>query len=368
MKKYLFLFAFVFSFISGFADIYPDFSVDGIHYKITNPSKLEVAVTFEKYVTGYNYTYYNSTYNGKVIIPETVKYGNRIFKVTSIGERAFINSKDLNSVVIPEGVISINERAFYDCINLTDIQFANTIDSIAARAFYNCNLQSLNLPNSLRIIGHDAFLSCGNIETVIIPDEVISIGSYAFESTGLKSITLSKNLKAFGTDVFEHCSLEKIVCRAGTPPVTEDQKFSTLQYTLVDVVVPKGSLEAYKKVNFWKNFPFMYEDEGENKCATPTITFVDGKLTFGCETPGAEFHYAIKNDDVSSGTITDDSLPITGKYKVSVYATAEGYSQSDTVEEIVEIKNVAGVKGDVTKDDMVDVDDVQTVINIILGI
>lgn len=136
---------------------------------------------------------------------------------------------------------------------------------------------------------------------------------------------------------------------------------------MIDLIVPKGSIDAYKKADFWKNFMFMFEDEGENKCATPTVTFVDGRLSFACETAGVEFHYTIKCEDVISGSTTETTLPITGKYTVSVYATAEGYGQSDTVTETIELKNGSGKKGDVTEDGKVDVADINAIVDIILG-
>lgn len=370
MKKFTFLLVSLFlTCLSASADISPDFTIDGIHYKITNPSNLEVAVTY-KFYSSY-FSKYENDYTGDIIIPETVKYGTRNFKVTSINNNAFYDCKYLNSVQIPQSVKFLGAASFSGCEKLVSIILPNTIDSLASSTFYKCTLLSeLTLPDSLRKIEDYVFAGCESLQSIVLPDNVLSIGNYAFNGCNkLKTLSLPKNIKNIGKKIFSNAdSIEKIICRAVIPPITDtDQGFSTLKYTMIDLIVPKGSLEAYKKADFWKNFPFMFEDEGENKCATPTVTFVDGKLSFACETAGAEFHYTIKCEDAISGSTTETTLPITGKYTVSVYATADGYGQSDTVTETIELKNGSGKKGDVTEDGKVDVADINAIVDIILG-
>ena len=96
------------------------------------------------------------------------------------------------------------------------------------------------------------------------------------------------------------------------------------------------------------------------KCATPTITFIDGKLKFSCETEGVEFTYDVTNADVKKGN--GNEVTIGGTYKVSVYATKAGYDDSD----VTTLEFTLGAGGevcDVNKDGAVDVADIATIID-----
>ena len=65
-------------------------------------------------------------------------------KVASIGVKCFcINNKktqkDIQSIVIPDGVVNIDRQAFCDCENLTSITIPESIKTIGADAFKGCD-------------------------------------------------------------------------------------------------------------------------------------------------------------------------------------------------------------------------------------
>ena len=78
-----------------------DVEIDGIHYAL-NGSYAEVQSKKEKY-------------RGEVIIPASVSYSGKTYSVTSIGDAAFYDCENLNSVVIPTSVRKIGNNAFYGC-------------------------------------------------------------------------------------------------------------------------------------------------------------------------------------------------------------------------------------------------------------
>ena len=59
--------------------------------------------------------------------------------VTSIGESAFYDCRELTSLVIPDSVTSIGQNAFDGYNGLTDITIPNTVTSIGDFAFYGCS-------------------------------------------------------------------------------------------------------------------------------------------------------------------------------------------------------------------------------------
>ena len=62
-------------------------------------------------------------------------------------------------------------------------------------------------------------------------------------------------------------------------------------------------------------------------CDTPTISYSNGKLTFYCATEGATCHSSITDTDIAS--YSSNEVELTATYTISVYATKEGYVNSD---------------------------------------
>ncbi len=143
-------------------------------------------------------------FDGELIIP------NRLggCPVTSIGENAFINRKELTNVYIGKGVKSIGKNAFCNCTNLTDITIGDGIISIGDSAFRGCySLTSITLPEDLTSIGSFAFSECSGLTGITIPEKVTSIGNSAFYNCmGLTSVTIGSGVKSIGIQAFSECN------------------------------------------------------------------------------------------------------------------------------------------------------------------
>ena len=97
------------------------------------------------------------------------------------------------------------------------------------------------------------------------------------------------------------------------------------------------------------------------KCAPPTIAYKDGKLSFDCETEDVTFCYSVTPPSSLQGE--GSGVTLSNKYTVSVYAKKDGYVNSETVTQEIEI---GGLLGDVNGDGIVDISDYIGVANIIL--
>ena len=64
-------------------------------------------------------------------------------------------------------------------------------------------------------------------------------------------------------------------------------------------------------------------------CATPTISYNNGELAIECETTDAEFVTEVTSNDFNK--FYSDKITFSATYNISVYATAAGYDNSDTV-------------------------------------
>ena len=123
--------------------------------------------------------------------------------------------------------------------------------------------------------------------------------------------------------------------------------------------VPTASVNAYKAAEPWKNFKSIVATQ---KCATPTISYANGKLTFDCETEDVEFVSEITSSDFNKHYGSEVSLTCT--YLVSVYATKAGYEDSKVATMEISVEGGGGLKGDVNGDGEVGIGDIISITNI----
>ena len=190
----------------------------------------------------------------------------------------------------------------------------------------------------------------------------------------MTSITIGSGVNTIGTQAFTNClELTDVYCYAENVPNMRLTDYLSISYTdafygsLIEYAtlhVPTTSIDAYKAKEPWKNFKSIMGLDGTivetTKCATPTIAIKDGKLTFSCETDGVKFKYDIQANGSTSGE--GNILDITPSYTVKVFATKDGFEDSDVATETIKI-----IKGDVNDDGEVDIADAVKIVNLVVG-
>lgn len=113
--------------------------------------------------------------------------------VTSIGEFAFYENCNVNSVNIPNSIISIGKWSLGRCYKLKSISIPNSVTSIDDYAFFLCtNLSSFTLPEGIISIGVNVLAYCEKLNTIDIPSSVTYIGIAPFMgATSLSSINVN---------------------------------------------------------------------------------------------------------------------------------------------------------------------------------
>jgi hypothetical protein len=224
------------------------------------------------------------------------------------------------------------------------------VTRIGHSAFYLCkNLKSITIPNSVKDI--HGFSESG-LKTVIIGDGVNTINSFTFYNCPeLESVTIGSGVKNINSSAFANCpELTNIYIHAEDVPTTETDAFNNSYVEYANLYVPNASMAAYKAKSPWNRFGTVIPIKEEIPvCATPSISIVDGKMRFACETEGAGFIYTITPSTTLSGK--GEYAPLLTKYTISVYATKEGYEDSEVATKEINLRGDANLDGDINMPD-----------------
>ena len=126
--------------------------------------------------------------------------------VTSIGNGAFEDARDLASITIPDSVIELGVDVFKGDDNLLSATIGSGITTIPSRAFaYAKLLTSVTIPSSVTRIESTAFYQTSSLASITIPDGVTYIGEEAFgqsEGGGLTSVSIPDSVTYIESNAF----------------------------------------------------------------------------------------------------------------------------------------------------------------------
>ena len=253
----------------------------------------------------------NENAEGDIIIPSTIidETGTE-YSVTSIEEKAFYNCGKITSLSIPATVTNIGKAITSCCTNLGSITV--DADNPVYDSHDNCNavietetgrliagcyktvipegvtvvgseamrgmfgLKAITLPSTLKTIEGLAFYHCKGLKgSLRIPDGVTSVATYAFyKCTGLTSLDIPATVTSLGTYAFRECTgLTTVRCRIATPLSINSKTFAN--YADCTLMVPEGSVSAYKAASVWKTFKQIIGDA--NKVSVPEVEVYTGE-------------------------------------------------------------------------------------------
>lgn len=262
----------------------------------------EVTANDLKGITEINeYAFYGCSNLENITIPNTV---------TIINTSAFEYCSALKNIVIPNSVQIISGYAFRYCYWLTSIEIPDSVTNMpTGYEFSNClRLTSIKIGKGVQTL-KSTFSSCKALESAEIPDNVTSAASLFYMCSSLKSVTIGKGLTTLSNSIFYNCgftdfvipdhvvkldrsafsdcnqmlnmtipssvtNIEAYALNMGlsknqvtftflgtTPPTITTSTFKTNYIN--KIIVPKGSLDAYKTATNWSNFADYIEEATE---------------------------------------------------------------------------------------------------------
>lgn len=222
-----------------------------------------------------------------------------------ISTSAFIESPNLISVSLNEGLEEIDTYAFSGCTMLNNINIPDSVKEIESEAFdrdcpwyqslppltivgdgilikyanatgkivipkdvkiiydntfKDSALSAVVLPEGLKIIGFSAFANCTNLKEIKFPDSLTKIDYLAFDSCNIQSLYIPKNVKTINFNAFQNCPLTKLTIQHelenGTGAFLGMPKLKELTFsdeiTRVDNLM-FSQCTALEKIHFGKN-------------------------------------------------------------------------------------------------------------------
>lgn len=164
-----------------------------------------------------------------VIIEDISKVCNRVFAdckslkkltinvadgPTSVSSALVKGCKNLQTVVFTgrtKNLTVIEAAAFKETKNLNTISLPDTIKTISKEAFYDSGIENIHLPENLRQIGIMAFAGSG-LKDIVIPNKIKKLGDYAFYNCiELTAVTLPESVTKIPSGIFEDCCSLKTV-------------------------------------------------------------------------------------------------------------------------------------------------------------
>ncbi len=286
------------------------FEADGIWYTIT--SEQTVCLVIEPSGSGSGASFViRKTYEGDIVIPETVTYGGTTYTVTAVEDGTFKESPKLTSVFIPATVTALGESPFSACSKLNTITVApenpaytivdgvlydkavttllacpgtkagaiaipSTVTTIATAAFHGCaSITSVDIPQAVNEIGARAFYGCKKLTSVVVPEGVPCVKDSVFYScSSMTSVTLPQTITSIGVNAFYHCNLLKTVTLPDAVEEIHERAFN-LCYSMTTVTTPAN----LKRIDY-RAFDNCSKLKGFNIPAS--LTLLDSLAFCGC--------------------------------------------------------------------------------------
>lgn len=325
--------------------------------------------------------------------------------LTSVGTAAFGECSNISSLTIPDSMTRIDIWAFINCSKITSLVIPKSVNYIGYGAFAGCDhlesivvdeantkfnsadgcnaiIQTNNntliagckntvIPNTITTIGQWAFKYCHTLTEITIPENVTKIESMAFQECGLSSITIPKSVTKIESYAFSYCS-ELISIISLIEDVFETGVYCFDRSPNVTLYVPKGLVSTYQSTKDWNRIkdieeiipiiPLTLACNSKGKVKINNKVEITNDVRKVNANDGADNTFIFTpNEGCQLEQVSIDGLDVT----LSVVDNKLTTRVHDNSKMIVTFSKL---NADVNGDGHVNINDVVTLVNIILGL
>lgn len=187
-------------------------------------------------------------------------YDQQVTHENEIGDFMFIRLNSLVNVVLPYTATAIGENAFYECENLESVKMFDNVKTMDSRSFSILpKMSSINLSSNITEIPEHCFSSCA-LKEISLPPGLVAIRRMSFLSSGIRSITIPETVTTIELDAFYASGLEEIHIK-GTPETLSSVSESAFVglYDKAVLYIPQGTKEDFF-LTFFGNFKTIIEE------------------------------------------------------------------------------------------------------------
>ena len=259
----------------------------------------------------------------------------------------FAGSTGLTDVTIGGYMTEVPKAMFYNCPLLENINLSENVTVINQAAFSNCTaLKEISIPGNVVLADYGCFSSCDALEKIIVEEGPAKLNlKNVQDNKNVKELYIGRDLKpsgisfgslspieklTFGKNVAELIDdyyykmpyIREVYSENPVPPVARVPEghgvhyFDVATYENAVLYIPKGSLDAYRTAEAWKNFVNIVEyfgvDGGVESAIVDgrvSVTVSGGQIIVEGASDGAVVDvYNIAGQRVYSGTATSIAL------------------------------------------------------------
>ena len=249
----------------------------------------------------------------KNVVSNVIVSGN----ITTVGDYAFYEYRNLKTLIIPKTVVEIGDYAAYGCnkLILLGTPRESALSKIGAYAFCNCeSLRSCcSGVENLEVIGESAFFDCFALEFVNLRG-VNSLGRKSFCNAKIKTMELNGEIDAIPEATFFACELTNLTLPYGVMRIGE-WAFSSCD-DLLSVAIPVTVVSIGHNA-FNPNVPDVYYS-GSEELWTFVDSVTDNQMSFVLRQSSIHFNATILssgdcNEQVSYSLDSNGTLLIQGE-------------------------------------------------------
>jgi len=170
---------------------------DTLYYRITSSTApYTVAVTRCHDSATYALQLPLSDYDTLVVVPETVSFGEVIYSVIAVDERAFSLQQGIRTVQLPASVLNIGASAFAHS-SLLNFIIPATTTFVGDSTFAYTLVESMEIPGNIPVLKTGTFVGCYSLSSLILNEGLQEIEENIFSSNCIQTLVFPASLRKF---------------------------------------------------------------------------------------------------------------------------------------------------------------------------